>query len=171
MTRTDPGLRTDERTTLCEFLDHQRETLLLKVSGLDREQMARRLPPSDLTLAGLVKHLAYVEDAWFHHRMLGEDRPEPWASAPFEDDPDWELQSAIEDEPDELVALYLAACERSRAAVARFESLDQESVVVSRFTGEPFSLRWILVHMIEETARHNGHADLLRQSIDGATGE
>lgn len=169
--RTDPGLRTDERTTLVEFLEYQRATLLMKVDGLDKEQLGRRLPPSLLTLAGLVKHLALVEDSWMHHRMLGQPLPEPWASAPFVDSPDWELDSAVEDEPDHVRSLYLDACERSRAVLASFESLGSESAIPNRRTGEPFSLRWVLVHLIEETARHNGHADLLRESIDGSTGE
>jgi uncharacterized damage-inducible protein DinB len=143
----------------------------MKVDGLDKEQLGRRLPPSSLTLAGLLKHLALVEDSWMHHRMLGEDQPEPWATAPFADNPDWELDSALDDDPAYLRSLYVDACDRSRAALGRFDSLDSESVGRDRRTGERFSLRWILVHLIEETARHNGHADLLRESIDGSTGE
>lgn len=171
MSRVEPALRTDERTTLAEFLDYQRATFLMKVDGLDKEQLARRIPPSSLTLAGLMKHLALVEDSWMHHRMLGEDEPEPWASAPFDDNRDWEHDSAVDDDPAYLRSLYVDACDRSRAALARFETLDSESTGRDRHTGEHFSLRWILVHLIEETARHNGHADLLRESIDGCTGE
>lgn len=170
MERIEPEVRGDERTTLCAYLDFQRATLLQKIDGLDRSQMARRLPPSTLTLAGLVKHLALVEDTWMHHRMLGEELPEPWASAPFDDDPDWDLHSAVDDDPDDLRALYVAACDRSRAVVAQSDTFDRESVALS-WIGEPYSLRWIVVHLIEETARHNGHADFLRESIDGSTGE
>ncbi|MGZ4758076.1 MAG: mycothiol transferase, partial [Acidimicrobiales bacterium] len=124
-----------------------------------------------LTLAGLIKHLALVEDTWFVERMDGRPRPEPWLSAPFDDDPDWDFHSATDDTPDELLALYRAACDRSRAVVAGHDDLGALSVAQGRGDEGHFSLRWILLHMIEETARHNGHADLLRESIDGLTGE
>ena len=172
MTRVDPDLRADERTTICQFLDYHRETAESRLIGLDREQLGRTLPPSDLTVGGLIKHLALVEDNWFQEVMLGRPMPEPWRSAPFDDDPDWEMHSAVDDEPEELLALYRSACARSRAAVAEIGDLDAVSVNESRRPGEGrFSLRWILLHMIEETARHNGHADFIRQSIDGLTGE
>jgi uncharacterized damage-inducible protein DinB len=132
--------------------------------------MARRLAPSELTLAGLVKHLALVEDDWFQRVFLGVELPEPWASAPWDEDRDWEFHTAVEDDPSELLALYEQACERSRAAVRSAEGMDDLSVEKSR-DGVRFSLRWIMLHMIEETARHNGHADLLRENIDGKTGE
>ena len=101
--------------------------------------------------------------------------PEPWRSAPFDDDPDWELHSAVDDPPEALLAQYRESCDRSRAATAEVLAaggLDALSVAESRRPGEGrFSLRWILLHLIEETARHNGHADLIRESIDGLTGE
>jgi hypothetical protein len=125
--------------------------------------------PSSLTLAGLVKHLALVEDSWFQDRFLDRGLPEPWASAPFDDDRDWELNSAGADEPDALLALYAAACERSRAAVAELGDLSARSVKPTLPEREPFSLRWVLMHMIEETAQHCGHADLIREAIDGTT--
>jgi uncharacterized damage-inducible protein DinB len=171
MERRDPALAADEMTTLGQFLDYHRDTLLMKIEGLSQEQLGRQIPSSSLTLAGLVKHLALVEDSWFQEDMLGREMPEPWASAPFADDPDWDFHSAPDDTPDELVALYRAACERSREAVREVGDLDALSAVKSRKEGTPFSLRWIVLHMIEETARHNGHADLLRESIDGVTGE
>jgi len=132
--------------------------------------MACTLGPSPLTLAGLIKHMAYVEDWWFQQQMLGQLASEPWAGAPFEADPDWELNSAVDDDPAELLELYVAACQHSRAVVAEIDPLDTLSTGLSDRTGKPFSLRWIMVHMIEETARHNGHADVIRESIDGATG-
>jgi hypothetical protein len=170
MERRDPESLTDELSLLSEFLDYHRATLVMKVSGLTQDQLAVRLGPSTLTLAGLVKHLALDEDSWFSDRLLGRDLPEPWASADFDDDPDWEFHSAVDDSPSELLDLYAAACERSRAAVAEVGDV---LTVMARPTrrGERFNLRWILLHMIEETARHNGHADLLRESIDGQTGE
>ncbi len=169
MERISPQPAGDERTVLSEYLDHHRQTLLLKAAGLDRARLNRRLEPSTLTLAGLLKHLAYVEDHWIQVRFLGAANAEPWASAPFDDDNDWELHSAADDEPDDLRALYVAACERSRASVAD-TPLDQLSVGVNT-EGKKWNLRRILVHLIEETARHNGHADLIRESIDGVTGE
>jgi uncharacterized damage-inducible protein DinB len=170
MTRIDPPLAADERTMLAAFLDYHRATLLDKVDGLDRWQMAQATSASTLTLGGLVKHMALVEDSWFNDRFLGRDSLEPWASVSWDDDPDWEFHSAIRDQPEELIALYGAACDRSRIAFDQAVSLDVESVEPDR-SGAAFTLRWIMLHMIEETARHNGHADLLRESIDGATGE
>jgi hypothetical protein len=172
MDRTDPDLRAGERTSLCQFLDFHRATLISRIEGLTIEQLSITRPPSELTLAGLVKHLALVEDSWFEDRMAGRPMPEPWASAPFDADPDWEFHSAPDDSPEELLALYRASCERSRAVVADYDDLDALSVAESNIPGEGrFSLRWIMLHMIEETARHNGHADLLRESLDGLTGE
>ena len=111
-----------------------------------------------------------MEDSWIQESFLGRVAPEPWASAPWDDDRDWEFHSAPDDDPDYLRRLYEEACARSRAASAS-ANLDDLSVEISRRNGERYSLRWILVHLIEETARHNGHADLLRESIDGVVGE
>jgi uncharacterized damage-inducible protein DinB len=169
MDRKDPHPVADERTMLDQFLDYHRATLLIKTAGLNREQMNRRLPPSDLTLGGLLKHLALVEDDWIHVRFCGRPELEPWASAPWDEDRDWEFHTAGRDDPEELRALYSAACERSRRAVAEAH-LDDLSVGRDR-EGRQWSLRWILTHLIEETARHNGHADLLREAVDGAVGE
>jgi hypothetical protein len=173
MARTDPDLVADELTMLSQFLDFHRATLLEKVDGLTHEELnLRAVPTSSLTLAGLVKHLALVEDDWFQVRLLGRPDPEPWASAPFDDDRDWDFHSAHLDDPAALVALYETACARSRAAVEDVGGdLDTLSVARDRHTGGLFSLRWILVHMVEETCRHNGHVDLLREAIDGSVGE
>jgi uncharacterized damage-inducible protein DinB len=161
----------DELTTLCDSLDRQRAAMVNRFSGLTPEQLARSLAPSPLTLAGLIKHLALVEDSWFQDDLLGRRLPEPWASAPWHEDRDWEFNSAVDDTPETLLGLYSVACERSRAAVAELGALDARSVKPTRREKEPFSLRWLLIHMIEETARHRGHADLIRESIDGYTGE
>ena len=119
----------------------------------------------------MVKHLALVEDDWFQVKFLGRPEIEPWASAPFDDDPDWEWHSATEEALEDLVGLYEAACERSRAAVAEVGG-DLGTLSAERHprTGEQISLRWIMLHMIEETARHNGHVDLLREALDGVVG-
>ncbi len=171
MPRTDPAFRADPLTMLNQFLDYHRETLLMKIDGLSAAQLAVRLPTSELTLAGIVKHVALCEDSWFHQRMAGNPLPEPWASAPFDDDPDWDFHSAVDDSLVELTALYLAACERSRAVVASIADLAARSVDTDRNGTDHFTMGWIMMHMLEETARHNGHADLLRESIDGVTGE
>lgn len=165
-----PDLTGSDRVLLTQYLDHHRSILVRKAEGLDRDQLSVRLGPSELTIGGLVKHMALVEDAWFHERLLGQPVPEPWASVDWEADPDWEFHTAVDDSPEELLALYQAACERSRAAVDQIDDLDALTVIASS-RGERFSLRWVMLHMIEETARHNGHADLIRESIDGATGD
>jgi uncharacterized damage-inducible protein DinB len=168
--RTDPDVTGPELDRLCQFLDYHRETILMKADGLTREQLGQQLAPSSLTLAGLLNHLALVEDWWFGVRFLGEPEREPWASVDWDADPDWEFHTATEMEPDELRQRYRDACSRSREIVARAADLDQLSVLARR-DGRRWDLRWILLHMIEETARHVGHADLLREAIDGMTGE
>jgi uncharacterized damage-inducible protein DinB len=160
----------DELALLTGFLDYYRAVMVRKAMGLTREQLATRLGPSEMTLGGLVKHLAFAEDIWFDHRVLGNDRGEPWASVDWDADPDWEFHSAVDDEPAAIFRLYDEACERSRAAVAAVGDLDAIAKLPAR-RGKHFSMRWILLHMIEETARHAGHADLIRESIDGATGD
>jgi hypothetical protein len=115
-----------------------------------------------------VKHLALVEDSWIQHRFLGLPEIEPWRDAPFDNDPDWEWHSAANDQPHYLRELYIAACARSRAAL---ESVQLDDLAAAQSPGRPWTLRWMLLHLIEETARHAGHADLIRESIDGTTGE
>ncbi len=169
MERPDRSKAADEKTSLAEFLDYLRATILWKVERLESKDTAGRpIPTTTLTLAGIVKHLALVEDYWFQGVFLGAGLPEPWASAPFDADHDWEFHSAVDEDPADTRALYQAACERSRKVLAQ-TTLDGLSVGVR--DGEPFSMRWIMLHMIEETARHAGHADLLREAIDGETGE
>ena len=137
---------------------------------LEHKYLPDDLVLDDELLGGLLKHMAIVEDGWFTECLLGDDLPEPWASVDWDADRDWEWHSAADDSPEELGTLFGAACERSRAAAARHDSLDARSVRPGS-NGEPFSLRWIFVHMIEEYARHVGHADLLRESIDGQVGD
>ncbi|MBA2338220.1 MAG: DinB family protein [Acidimicrobiia bacterium] len=171
MARTDPK-PADELTSLTQFLDSHRAIFVNKAAGLDAEQLAARpIPSSAMTLGGMIKHLAVVEDSWFQDDLLANGLGEPWASAPWDDDRDWEWHSAVHDTPDELLALYDEACARSRAAVDSLGgNLDHLSAAVDERTGGHYSLRWILLHMIEETAQHNGHADLMREAIDGGTG-
>jgi uncharacterized damage-inducible protein DinB len=167
--RVNPPFNADERNTLCAFLDYQRATLLAKTEGLNAEQLRRQLPSSSLTLGGLLKHSACVEDDWIQTDFLGGPAPEPWASAPWDEDRDWDFHSAAQDDPNDLRALYLAACHRTRLVVAAHDL--SAAAAGTHPSGQHWSLRWILNHLLEETARHNGHADLLREAIDGTVGE
>ena len=115
--------------------------------------------------------MALVEDSWFTERFAGQPMPAPFDDVDWDADRDWEFHTAAGDTPAWLLQRYAEACDRSRAVVTAATSLDQLAVAGKRQSGEVFTLRWILCHMIEETARHNGHADLLREAIDGATGE
>jgi uncharacterized damage-inducible protein DinB len=176
MTRTDPPTAAGEAETLLGFLDYHRETLRMKAEGLDAAQLDQRLEPSTMTLGGLLKHLAYVEDWWFNQVYADNQPPEPWASVDWSADGDWEWHSAAQDSPDQLRKLYdemVTASDRIvREALAHPGAM--ESLSRRTFKSDPsrqFNLRWILVHMIEEYCRHNGHADLLRESIDGSVGE
>ncbi|MFJ4190249.1 DinB family protein [Kitasatospora sp. NPDC089509] len=158
-------LRTaDERATLASFLDHQRDTLAMKCAGLTPEQLRTpALAPSGLSLLGLVRHLAEVERSWFRNVLNGEDRPGFWKH-PDGSFAEFDAESA---DPAEAFAIWRGEYDHARELVAAAESLD----VLGRYGEEVFSLRWILTHMIEEYARHNGHADLLREHLDGSTGE
>ena len=171
--RPEPPLAAGELETLTGFLDFQRATLVWKTDGLDAEQLRQTTAASTMTLAGVVKHLALVESYWFHERLLGAPQPSPFAEADWESDRDWEWTSAAMDTPEQLRALWLDSVERSRQIVTTVHAQDglDRLLAVPWPDGSRPSLRWVLVHMIEEYARHNGHADLLREAIDGATGE
>jgi uncharacterized damage-inducible protein DinB len=168
--RTDPPESGPELDQLTNVLDYQRETIVQKTDGLTREQLAQQLPTSSLTLGGLLNHLALVEDSWFRVRFSGLPDDALWAGIDWDADPDYEFRTAADVEPQELRRRYEAACASSREVVAGAQSLDQLSVE-KRQNGMHFDLRWVLLHLIEETARHAGHADLLREAVDGATGE
>lgn len=160
----------DEREILVAMLDYYRAVLRRKTAGLDSEELAVSIAPSDLTLGGLLKHMALVEHSWFVNRLAGQPEGEPWASVDWAADRDWDFHSASNDTPDALVALYDNAIADSRRVLAGHPDLDQVVSVDSRIAAKSivFNLRWLLVHMIEEYARHCGHADLIRQTIDGA---
>ena len=144
------------------FLDWQRATLLYKCAGLTGEQLARRaIPPSELSLLGLVRHMTKVERAWFRIRFRGEPLPRLY------DDEDAAFEHAGPDRAEADFAAFTEESDLARKAVAR-ASLDDE---FTAGRGRTLSLRWVCTHMIEEYARHNGHADLIRERIDGAVGE
>ena len=153
----------DERTTLAAFLDFQRDTLLWKLSGLTEEQARVQRTPSGMSLLGLVKHLAYVERNWFQFRFLGQQVFIPWRSG----DRDGDFRLDADETFETVLAFYKSEVDQSRRITAETASLETRAADPDR----PVSLRWILIHMIEETARHNGHADIMRELTDGQTGE
>ena len=166
--RPFPDVRAaDERSMLLGMLDWYREGVLRKVDWLDPRHVGARPLRSTLTIGGLVKHLALVEDSWFTTRFAGLPEPEPWASAPWDDDVDWEITTGATDPIESSIERYRAAVERSRAVCASHD-LDDIAADTSRHT---FNLRFAIVHLLEETARHLGHLDLLREQLDGHTGE
>ena len=171
--RPEPPLAGDETATILGFLEYQRATLAWKCAGLDAAGLRATVGASSVTLGGLLKHLAYDEDDWFSRWLHGRDKAPPWDTVDWKADPDWEWHSAAQDSPEQLFALWQGAVARSRSLVA--EALADGGLErLARRTwpdGRAPSLRWILVHMIEEYARHNGHADLIRESVDGLTGE
>jgi uncharacterized damage-inducible protein DinB len=126
-----------------------------------------------MTLGGLLKHLALVEDSWFSRSLHSNERSAPWDGVDWSADPDWEWRTAADDTPEQLTRLWQGAVDRSRRLTADALADGGMGRPAQRQwpDGRTPSLRWIVVHMIEEYARHNGHADLLRESIDGATGE
>lgn len=168
---TDPPLAGDEVSTLRGFLDHQRDVIRRKTEGLTQAQLSRPLPPTTMTLGGLLKHLAVVEHSWFTEVFLGLDLAEPWASVDWEADADWEWHSAAADTPEWLRELYDATIADSDRILERALDAGGLDQLSARERGERYSLRWILVHLIEEYARHAGHSDLLREAIDGRTGD
>jgi Protein of unknown function (DUF664) len=176
MERSARPLRSDEATTLRGFLDHHRDTFRWKCSGLSQAQLAQALPPSDMTLGGMMKHLAIVDQSWFEDDFAGGGLMPPFDTVDWEADGDWEWHTAKDDSPEELLALFDEAVRRSDAVLdaalgPEGPGLDGLSVADQPDGLGKFSLRWILLHMIEEYARHNGHADLIRESIDGQTGQ
>ena len=169
--RQDPdSTTTSERDALGQYLDYQRETILLKTEGLTREQLGQRIPTSGLTLAGILYHLALVEEAWFEVDFRGLPSREDFDGIDWDADPDYEFRTALDKEPDWLRRRYRDDCNRARQVTAAAGSLDDVSVS-TRVGGKPFTLRWVMLHLIEETARHAGHADLLREAVDGTVGE
>ncbi|HET9172646.1 MAG TPA: DinB family protein [Actinospica sp.] len=167
--RTDPPAQADERGTLSAFLRWQRETLELKCADLSPEQLARRaVEPSTMSLLGLIRHMADVERGWFRRGMAGDKDATPVFSTKAE--PDLDFDGAVADP--EAVTQALLAWRGEIAFAERFVA-DARSLDITfedKWRGD-ISLRWVLVHMIEEYARHNGHADLLRERIDGRLGQ
>jgi hypothetical protein len=169
----EPPLAGSEAEHLSGALDRLRSTFRWKAGGLDRSGLQVRIATSSLTLAGLLKHLAAVEDYYFSARLSGAPLGAPWDAVDWDAEPDWEFTSAAQDTPEQLYALYDGAVERSRqrlAAAMADGGLDQP-IELSWSDGRRPSLRRMLCDLIEEYGRHTGHADLLREAVDGLVGE
>ena len=165
--RDFPTLSNPERTALADWLRFHRETLLLKCAGLTAEQLAvKSVEPSGLTLLGLVRHMAENERWWFQIRAAGLDRNPIYPDVVDDFDPAFDDLAGADAEAD--FAMFRAECDAADAAVA---SLALDHTIVSPRSGRSMDLRWIYLHMIEEYARHNGHADMIRERIDGVTGD
>ncbi|WP_157252700.1 DinB family protein [Nonomuraea typhae] len=171
--RPEPPVAAGEAATLLGFLDYHRATLAWKCSDVDEDGMKVSVGASAMTLGGMQKHLSYVEDWWFSVRLHGNEAQPPWDTVDWKADRDWDWNSAAADTPAELHQMWQKSIARSRELTAQAMAeggLDRMAVRPWQDGTAP-NLRWILVHMIEEYARHNGHADLIRESIDGLTGE
>ncbi|MET8120740.1 DinB family protein [Micromonospora sp. NPDC005189] len=166
--RTPEPLVGDERTMLEGWLDYHRETLLQKCAGLTAEQLrTASVEPSSLSLLGLVLHMTDVERSWFRQRFAGEVLPDLFD---YDTDNDADFHAAADADPEAAFATFRGEVEAARAATAG-RSLDETFQLTRSDGNRTFSLRWAYVHMIEEYARHNGHADLIRERIDGVTGD
>jgi hypothetical protein len=161
----------DERATLIGVLERNRRTFAWKTGGLSTDQLRATLPPSAITLGGLLKHLAFIEDYYFTLRLDAE-MPEPWASVDWEATPDYPWSSAADETAEELYATYAAAVARGRAAIDRaLERGDLDQPVRYAEGDVRPTVRATIADIVEEYARHTGHADLVRESIDGLVGE
>lgn len=152
---------------LNSFLDFYRAALLDRAHGLDQGQLNRTLPPSSLTISRLLAHMAWVEQVWFRVRFDGGEFVHPFDDLDLDADPDAEMNLSTRWSLEELTAIYNDSISDSRSRVAATSSFDEVSNASRE--GRHWSMRWIMVHMIEEYARHCGHADLIRESIDGDT--
>ena len=173
MERVEPPIAGDEQAAVLGELERVRSYIAWKCGGLDAVGLSQRLGPSSITLGGLLKHLAVTEDTHFARLWLAHEPVAPWDRVDWDKDPDWDWHSAASDSPAELMGMWMESVQRSRAIVAQALAdggLDQVGRFVSR-NGESPNLRRILLDLIEEYARHVGHADLIRQSVDGLTGE
>lgn len=168
--RPIPPSNADEASTLEGFLEYQRATFWWKCSNLDDAALDVSVAASTMTLGGMLKHLAIVEDWWFSQWVGGNPPSEAWEDE--ESDPDWDFRTARNETGAQLRARWRAQVDNSRQVLA--DSLgagDLGQLCKRDEDGNSPSLRWVVVHMIEEYARHNGHADLIRESIDGEVGE
>jgi uncharacterized damage-inducible protein DinB len=169
----EPPVAGGEADTLIGSLERQRRTFAWKCADLDAAGLRATLAPSSVTLGGLLKHLALVEEEYFTRRLLGQELGRPWNTVDWDAEPDWEWRSAADDTPEQLYALWEDAVARSRATVRRvLAEGGLDALALHTWPdGRAPSLRRILIDLIEEYARHVGHADLIRESVDGRVGE
>ena len=154
-----------ERVGLTQRLDEERLAIVAQALDLSADEVhARPLPATNLSIARIVKHLAFTEDRWFQHKLLGLDIPEPWSGVDPATAHDWSFTSADLDSRNQIIDLYEGACQRSRAATSACPSMETLAAHPS-FGKKPVNLRWLLAHMIDETSRHSGHIDLLRDAL------
>jgi uncharacterized damage-inducible protein DinB len=163
----------NEAETLLSVLERNRRTFAWKIEGLDEEGLRATTAASTMTLGGLVKHVALVEVDWLAVKLAGEEYGAPWEAVDFDADPDWEWRTGREDTPADVYALWRAEVERSRLLVPAV--IDERGLEgPAAFTwpdGRTPTVRAMIVDMIEEYARHTGHADILREAVDGRVGE
>jgi uncharacterized damage-inducible protein DinB len=167
--RIEPPLAAQEREMLDAWLDYHRATLAIKCEGLTDDQLrTQAVPPSSLSLLGLVRHMGEVERGWFRRAVGNEQAPPRYYS---DENPDGDFDDVGDADVAEAFSYWQGECAHARECVAAAPSLDVTSNGRRGGQNESFSLRWIMLHMIEEYARHNGHADLLRERIDGTVGD
>ena len=169
----EPPAAGNEADTLLGSLERQRRTFAWKCGNLDAAGLQATIGPSTMTLGGLLKHLALIEDYYFSVQLHGGTQHPPFDTAPWDADPDWEWHSAAADSPAELMSLWREVAARSRVLIAEAIAdggLDRPAQITWP-DGRTPSLRRLLIDMIEEYARHTGHADLIRESVDGLVGE
>ena len=168
-----PPVTADERTTLTEFLDYFRSVLLRKADGLNDSQARMQVGVSQMDMLGLIRHMAGVERWWFSQAFIGSEEPDVW---PSDDDEDADWHHGPNDTLAEALAAMHEEIAKARGIVAATDSLEQVTAIDVGPSDNPArfgrrSLRWVMVHMIEEYARHCGHADVIREAIDGAVGD
>ena len=163
--RTDPPKSAPPEQMVGAFVDFLRESILWKASDLSHEQLTWAYEPSSMSLLGMIKHLAYVERFWFQEFLAGESVEYPWTK----EDPDADWRIEANEDADSIRALYWGEIEKSRAIAAAMTWDEPGKGAKGDRVG--LTLGWVLTHMVEETARHVGHADLIREKLDGATGE
>jgi uncharacterized damage-inducible protein DinB len=152
-----------EKEVLTGFLDHYRATILAICEGLSDEDLRRPMVPSGTTLLGMIKHLAYVERGWFRETIAGDQVEYPFDA----EDPDADLRIERHESTEEILDLYRSECSRSRQIIG---TVSLDDLVKGEERSADYNVRWVIVHMIEETARHAGHADIIREQLDGSTG-
>lgn len=171
--RPEPPLTANEIDTLRGFLDYQRATFEWKCAGLDAAELRTSVAASSMTLGGMMKHLSLVEESWFGDQLMDRDSLSPWNAVDWDDDPNWELRTAEDNSPDALLAQWQKSIAYANSMIDQALGEGGADQLARRkwLDGRAPSLRWIFCHMIEEYARHNGHADLNREAVDGESGE